>query len=196
MSEFFFDIPWYVPVMLIVGGIALFFWANNRVRRHEKNIAGGLVALAILLLAVSYFFETDSEVVLRRTREFVQAVIARDATGIGALLDARASAYAWDKKEIIDGAVYYATDTGLAGARIMSLSVEKDGNDRAAALSVWSQHTGGNRFPVTDLNSTWKLLWVKRGKDWLILSITPIQIGQTMREDIERQYLDRPVRSR
>lgn len=196
MSEFFFDIPWVVTATLAVVGIGLFIWANNRMRQREKRVGLGLIGLAGALVLFSYLMETDREIVARRTRELVAAVVGQDSQGIGRLLDARATAYGWDKQEIMEGTVFYARETELTGARVISLEVREESRDLVSHLAVWSQHSGAPRFPVTNLNSTWKILWIKRADQWLIYAITPIQIGQTMGEDVQRRYLDRPAGER
>ena len=49
-------------------------------------------------------------------------MVAADRAAIASLLDEGAVAFAWDKQEIVDGAVYYAAQTDLIGAaRILSL---------------------------------------------------------------------------
>lgn len=194
--ELLFDIPWYIPAGLAAGGVGVFLWANARLRKRERWIGIGIVGLAILLAAVSYFVDTPLETVIRQSRVFAEAVVAKDRGGMDRLLAEDASAFAWDKQEILDGAVYYADLTGLTGARIIRLAAEKEGNDLVSYLTVWSQHQGSSSFPVSDLNSQWKLEWAKDGEKWRIVGIVPLQIGQTGREAIERTYLDRPVPSR
>lgn len=194
--ELLFDIPWYIPAGLAAGGVGVFLWANARLRKRERWIGIGIVGLAILLTAVSYLVDTPLETVIRQSRQFAAAVVAKDRGGMDRLLAEDASAFAWDKQEILDGAMYYADLTGLTGARIVRLTAEKEGNDLVSYLTVWSQHQGSSSFPVSDLNSQWKLEWARDGEKWRIVGIVPLQIGQTGRETIERTYLDRPVPSR
>ena len=192
----FFDLPWWVPAGLAVAGIALFLWANARTRKREQAFGLGLIALAVLLAVVSYLVDTPRETVEKRTRMFVAAVVAKDKPGIGDLLASDASAFAWNKQDIIEGAVYYADETGLSGARLISLEAVKDGDVFVSYITVWSQHSGASSFPMADLTSQWKLEWARDKEKWVIVAIVPLQIGPIAREDIERRYLDSPVPTR
>lgn len=196
MQEFFFHIPWWAPAGLIAAGVALWVWANNRVRKREKQIGLGLVVLAVVLSAISYLVDTPAEIVDRLTRQFVTAVVEQDTAKTAALLDSEAIAFNWSRQDIINGAKYYAEKTGLKSARITSLQVEKDGQDLVSYLNVWSDHTGGSELPVTNLTSQWKLIWVGKGSQWHLIEIIPLQIGNVAREEIEQRYLEHPVRPR
>jgi len=194
--EIFFDLPWFIPAAVAIAGIAVFLWANARLRKRERTIGLGMVGLALLMTIVSYLIDTPRETVEKRTRMFVAAVVAKDGSAIGNLLASNAMAFAWDKQDIIDGAMHYAEATGLSGARLLSLQGVKEGNALFSYMTVWSQHTGTTSLPITDLNSQWKLEWIEEGDKWLIIEIVPLQIGQVSREAIERSYLDRPVKPR
>ena len=103
--ELLFDIPWYIPAGLAAAGVGVFLWANARLRKRERLVGLGIVALAILLTAVSYFVDTPLETVIRQSRLFADAVVAKDRSGMDRLLAEDASAFAWDKQEILDGAL-------------------------------------------------------------------------------------------
>lgn len=196
LVEIFFDLPWFIPAAVAITGIALFLWANARLRKRERAIGLGLVGLALLMAIVSYLIDTPRETVEKRTRMFVAAVVAKDSSAMGDLLAGDAIAFSWDKQDIIDGAIHYAEATGLTGARLLSLQGVKEGNTLFSYMTVWSQHSGTTSFPIADLNSQWKLEWIKEGDKWRVIEIVPLQIGQTSREAIERSYLDRPVKAR
>jgi hypothetical protein len=127
------------------------------------------------------------------TRQFVRAVVDGDQAKIAALLDSQAVAYNWGKAEIVSGAVYYARESGLSGARVLGLEIEREGDALVSYLAVWSDHAGGS-LPVGSLNSRWKLQWQRQGRQWLLREIIPLQIGQAQRDAIEQRYLRDPVR--
>ena len=196
MEEFFFHIPWWAPAGLIAAGVATWVWANNRLRPREKRLGIGLILLAVGLSILSYLVDTPSEIVERQTRELVSAVVDQNQSRIASLLHPEAVAFNWNRQDIISGATYYAKKTGLKSARILSLQVEKDGQDLVSYLSVWSDHSGGEEFPISNLNSQWKLIWAREGKQWRLIEIIPLQIGDVPREQIQQRYLDQPVRQR
>ena len=194
--ELLIDPPWYLPACLIAVGLGLFIWGNNRLRAREKRIGIGIILATLAMMTVAYFVESDSEIVARQTRELAQAVVARDKSAIGAALSHDAIAYGWDRQDIIDGAVCYADKSGLTGQRILSLRVEREGIKLVSYLTLWSQHSGKGDYGIVDLNSTWRLQWVKENGAWLANEIVPLQIGPMPQSALEDRYLSRPVPSR
>lgn len=93
MQEFFFQIPWWAPSGLIAAGVAMWVWANNRLRKREKLIGLGLILLAVILSVISYLVDTPAEIVDRLTRQFVTAVVEQDTTKTAALLHTEAIAF-------------------------------------------------------------------------------------------------------
>lgn len=193
MYEMVFAVPWYIPTSLIGAAIAIFIWANNRLNLPGKRFALALGLFATLWTVVSYLVETPMEKVDAATRQFVRAIVAQDRTRLASLLDEQAMAYNWNKPQIMDGAIHYANETGLKGARIIGLKIEQEGTNLVSYLGVWSQHEGGKMI-MTDLNSQWRLDWRLNGDHWQLEQITPIQIGQVQRDQIEQTYLNRPVK--
>lgn len=192
--DWFFELPWFYPAGLAILGAVVWFHGNNRLREREKRLGVAIILVSLLVGLAGYLVDTPRKIVLRNSRAFVDAVVARDAKRMAGLLDEEAIAAMWNKPQIVAGAIHYAQETGLTGARMFALEAAKEGPDLASYFTVWSQHTGTERFPVNDMNSRWKLEWVKVGDQWLIRTIIPLQIGQTSREEIERQYLSRPVK--
>lgn len=193
MLDLLFDLPWYLPLSLILFGGGLFVWGNNRLRQDVKWTGIGVIGFAIIAFLISYFVETPREIVARRTREFTAAIVAADPGRIGAFLDPNAHAYRWGRQDIIDGAIHYAQITGLKGAHIIHLDTESDPYGMVSNLGIWSQHQGG-RLPMGDLTSQWKLIWHKQGDVWLIQEIIPIQVGQMPMGEVEQRFLDHPPR--
>ncbi len=192
MTDFIFNVPWWVIVPLLAIGLGLFVYNDRRLNRRGERIGLAVVALAILWGVVSYLVATDVEKADAGTRAFVKAVVAKDRSAIVALLSPDAQAVTWDRERIGDGAVYYARETGLTGARVRSLECRRQSSLIIATLDVLSDHAESTTYPGM-LPSTWELEWRKVGDQWLIRTITPIQIGQVSREDIERRYLEQPV---
>ena len=115
MYEFIFSLPWWVGGAITGVGVAVFVYANRRVQMGLRWAGVGIVLFAALWALVSYLVVTPTEQVAMETRRFVQAIVTRDASSLGELLDSQANAYLWNKQQIIDGADYYARQTGLTG---------------------------------------------------------------------------------
>ena len=192
MLETLFETPWYVWAGLIGIGLVLFVWANRRLSRPYE-MAGALIMLAGIVLGVAaYLVDTPREKVARGTRAFVRAVVDHDKKTLDGLLAPEAGAFNWDKQEIIDGAVHYATQEKLTSARIVGLNVAKEGDQIASYLTVWSQHNGRNAL-YDSLSSRWKFEWRKSNDQWLLCNIIPLQIGPIEGGEINSRYLSKPV---
>ena len=192
MTDFIFSVPWWVIVPLLAIGVGMFVYNDRRLNRQGERLGLAVVALAILWGVVSYLVATDVEKADAGTRAFVKAVVTRDRSAIVSLLSQDAQAVTWDREHIGDGAVYYAKEMGLTGARVLGLECRRQSSLIIATLDVLSNHAESTTYPGM-LRSTWELEWRKVGDQWLIRTITPIQIGQTSGEEVERRYLEHPA---
>ena len=195
MTEFIFSVPWWMIVPLLATGIGVFVYNDRRLKRRGERLGLAIVGLAVLWGVVSYMVPTDLEKADSGTRAFVKAVLARNRSEIVALLSQDARAVGWDRERIGDGAVYYAQSTGLTGARVFSLQCRRQSSLIVATLDVFSNHAGSTSYTGM-LRSTWELEWRKVGDQWLIRTLTPIQIGPVSRDEIERRYMEQPVPKR
>ena len=192
MTDFIFSVPWWVIVPLLATGVGVFVYNDRRLNSRGKGLGLAIVGFAVLWGGVSYLVATDLEKADAGTRAFVRAVVARDRPAIVALLSQDAQAAAWNRQRIGDGAVYYAQLMGLTGARVLSLECRRQPSLIITTMDVLSNHSEATTYTGM-LRSTWELEWRKVGDQWLIRTITPIQIGQASREEVERRYMEQPV---
>src|SRR6185437_7340760 len=75
MNDLLFDVPWWLPTLLALIGIAMFINGNKSQIIKIRNAGAGLILLAIAWALLSYFVDTDKEKVERGTRQFVQEVV-------------------------------------------------------------------------------------------------------------------------
>src|SRR3954466_15846766 len=91
ISELLFQTPWWLPVTIGGIGVVLFITGNNRVEAKVRKAGLTIVALAVLLMGVSYFVDTDLEKAVKNTKALVRAVNDRDWPTMTSLLDPKAS---------------------------------------------------------------------------------------------------------
>ena len=87
MVDLFADPPWYLPVLVALFAIVLLFQGNARQNARLKYVGVALAALAVVIIALGYFLESDREAVVRETREIIAAVNNRNWKDFSAHLD-------------------------------------------------------------------------------------------------------------
>ena len=61
MSELLFHTPWWLPTVLIGIGSFVFWTGNRRQESNVRNTGLGMILAAFVVVALSYFVETDLE---------------------------------------------------------------------------------------------------------------------------------------
>lgn len=178
MQQWIFETPWWLLCLIAVAAVGLLLSGNNRQNKNLKLAGVGVFALGAALWATSYFVETPREICTRQTREWVRAVVAKDATKLGVLLHSTAGLAAWNRDDILAGSVKYAEQYGLSTATIISLDAQPDPVMVKTSLTVLSKHDA--KMAVYDtVNSSWELNWIKNAQgQWQIRDIKPLKIGQ------------------
>src|SRR5436305_1331900 len=128
MSDYLFDTPWWLLILLLATGGSLFYFGNARLDKTLKRVGLAIAGLAVLLCITSYLVDTPKEKVVRNTKNFVQAVVARDTKTIDKLLSPRVSIGTWDRQAILNGAKIYADQFGLKAAHITGMNVVPNDN--------------------------------------------------------------------
>jgi hypothetical protein len=187
MGDFIFEVPWWAIAVLLADGLAFFIVGNRRLNARLRALGAGLIALALVWMAVSWAVQTDLEVADRQTRDLVRRVVAQDEEGIRALLHRRATAGNWNAEQIVKAAVHYARLLSLTSARVTGLQRERQRDDISVRLTVLSDH---GSYPTV---STWRLDWQRVDQDWRLRRIAPLQIGNAAQGEVEERYLDRAL---
>jgi len=179
MRDFLFDTPYWLLGGLAVLGIALWFSGNARQEKRLQLAGYFALLIAVTLGLLSYFVDTDREIVIRRTRQIVQAVENKDAATAQQLLHPHASlgrSAEMNKQQIVDRIGTAADQFGIHSIRITSLVVTPQplGQEMTVTLAATANSTfGGYSAPVP---STWDLNWVKTNDGWLLRDIIPQQV--------------------
>jgi hypothetical protein len=173
MREFLFDTPYWLLGGLVVLGIAL--WVSGNARQEKRLQLAGYLAflIAATLALLSYFVDTDRELVTKRTRQIVEAVEKKDTATAQKLLHPRATLGDMNKQQIADRIGTAADQLGIQSVRITSLEVTPQplGNEMTATLAATANaSTAVFSGPVP---STWDLTWVKTNDGWLLRDIIP-----------------------
>jgi hypothetical protein len=189
--DLLFDAPWWLPVMLGVIGIVIWVSGNRRRDSTLMSIGGGVVAVGIAVLAVSYFVETDKEKAESATRRLVQAVIANDPQTVREILHPQArltvlgQATQYQDRDQIAQAVGLAHDRfGLTDATITSMQTEQNGPVITITFNVLTTQQATMARP---LPSHWQFQFEERADGWGIAIITLVEVSQLGQSEAQRQ---------
>ncbi len=189
--ELLFDAPWWLPTLLAVAGIAIWISGNRRRDKALLCIGGGVLAVGIAVLAISYFVQTDKEKAEAMTRQLVQAVIANDPQAIQQVLHPQArlvvlgQATQYQSRDEILQAVGMAHDRfGLTDARITSLQSQQNGPVITITLNVLTTQEATLSRP---LPSQWEFQFEERADGWGITVITLVKVSQLDQREAQRE---------
>lgn len=168
-----YETPWWLPTGLAVIGITFFITSNNRQNPRGRLAGVILVCLAILLATASRFLESDREIVTRRSRELVQAVVSADPKRMAAYMDDQVSAPPLHGKDQVSSTAKGVIERfGVDSATTTSVDAQMEGDDEAFAVIQVYVSTQKNGPALT----RWKLRWQKEGKQWLLTDVTPLEV--------------------
>jgi hypothetical protein len=183
MQELIFAAPWWLPLLLALIALALFWTGNQRQQKGMK--IGGLAVLAVgvAVLLLSWFVETDLEQVDRRTRDLIAAVEARDWPAVRRPLAPNASLGVANVPrsvyrtgdEIASAAQTAADQFGLRTISIRSLDLEQADTVITVTMRAWSEQEATLDRP---LPTRWQLQWQQTAEGWFIHHITLLEVGQ------------------
>lgn len=185
MLEWFYDVPWWVPAGLALGGVALAFSGNRRQERQMLLAGGAAVALAAVLAGVSHLVDTPTESAVARTRALVAGVAARDWPAVRGLLDAETTSFGFrGPDEIADAAAAGVERVGLSSASVTGLAVDRVDTNITVDVAVFSQQSATMDRPA---KSTWRLTYQNLGDDWRLYEIEALPDGGVTPEQVERR---------
>lgn len=191
MTDLIFDTPWWLPTLLGIIGIVLFITGNNRQEFRIRTAGLIVIALAILLIVVSFLVQTDREKAEAGSRRLIQAVSDRDWTTLQNTLDPKASVAVLDARtvannrdQIIALAKRGVDEYGLKSIRITSLDSRQD----QSLITVTTEClTEQSSFPYP-MMSTWQFDWIKNKDGLHIYRITCLKVGNETGQRAESHF--------
>ena|SRR5690348_5197555 len=181
MRDFFFEVPWWAPTLIVVIGIALFVSGNRRQKTGVRT--GGLVVLGlgILWAVVSYLVDTPKEVCQKQTRQFVRSVIDRDWATFQKLMepqaDFRFAASDWQiagRETILDDVKADVDQIGLKSAHITGMETTESTAGIVVHIRVFSIQDYSMGQP---LDSEWEMEWHQAGGHWLLHEVRGVRVA-------------------
>jgi|SRR5579859_7396804 len=188
MTDFLFDIAWWVPILVVVIGVALTLTGNNRQQSGLRNGGIAVVLLGIVWLVLSFIVETPSKLCVKQTRQIVQAVSDGDWTTFDSLLDPKVTFHyasrpwqASGKAEVAAGTQTTVKHAGLHSASAGHLKPTRDGDKITIAFVGYidSELTPGH-----PIDSDWEFDFHLTAGKWLLTDIRVSRVDDTAPEGI------------
>jgi hypothetical protein len=76
--HYLYETPWWLPTLIAVLGVILFMSGASSADKRLRLAGVCIIAVAILLVALSWFLKSDREIVENRTRAMLATVEKRD----------------------------------------------------------------------------------------------------------------------
>jgi hypothetical protein len=192
MSDFLFDTPWWLPVLIVIIGVVVFVTGNRNQQPGTRNAGGGIVLLAIVIVLLTIFVDTPKKLARRESGQLVQDAVHGDWRQFKTLLEPDVTLrmlgspplYA-NADELTAGARQGTERVHLKEAHIRSMQVIESGELVTATLQILSEQDDP-AAPMID--SAWQFDFEKTGKEWRIHEIRALQIGE-MSGDEAQQFM-------
>ena len=145
MYDLLFNVPWWIPTVLGIVGIALMV-RGNRQQNERIRIAGtGVLLLGVGWAIMSYLVDTPKETCISQSRALVQSVVAKDWTKFDALLDPtvrftfEGSDWNIDGKDRLDTTLHGDIDkVGVTSATVTGIEASDEQDHVVTQFSVLS----------------------------------------------------------
>lgn len=166
MLDWLYELPLWIPMGITGFGLVLLWTGIQRLEKRVKYAGLGVVALGVVLGLLSWFLESDREIVTRQTKELVRAVNARDWAAMEKLLAPDATvAGMGDRKEILDLAREYCERYDLRNVRITGMEASEPKPTILVDMKIYAE---AEKSPI----GLWefRLEWARNGKRWELKS--------------------------
>lgn len=181
MRDLLFSVPWYLPTITAMIGLALFVRGNGRQDPRLRG-AGLVVIFAALGWAVmSYLVETPKEICDRQTRQFVQSVVDRDWQKFAGFVAPQIDivffggpAQTQTGAEFVPWVRARAEEIDLKSAALTDVKPVESGDTITVTIRVWSVQDKSMGQPV---DSEWEIDWQQSSGKWLIHEIRALRVG-------------------
>ena len=183
ISDWLFDTPWWLLLLLVGLGAAIFVAGNRRQERHVMRMGLILLAGGVALFAVSWFVDTDKEKAVARTRAIAAAVEERDWDRLSTLLDPGTSLLFYkNRDQIVAGGRETAERIGLRNVRLLSVHPEQTQTNITVDVDALSEQ---ELFPMA--RTSWQFTYNNLGTGWQLTSIQPLPSSQVTPDMVQRQ---------
>ena len=192
LRDIAFAPSWWMLLAGLILGVGLFIYGNRRISVRMQRASLGVILLTGVWWLVGYLVVTPTEAAWDGTRAAVDAVVARDKSGLAKVLSPDAALGGLGKDQIVTLLPEYADEFGLKSALILGSDIDERGASVTVTIRVFSQHENAKRAMFMDsLRSEWQFVWRKEADGRKLVQITPTKVGETDVTQVVDQYFSR-----
>jgi hypothetical protein len=166
--HYLYETPWWLPTLVALIGVVLFMAAASQ-RDKRLRLAGVVVvAVAVLLVGVSWALKSEREIVEDRTRGLLTAIETRDWTGLRSYLHPKVGVVGrFSGQDEVASAVKMAVSfLDINALRVSALDATVEGDTVQVSLQVVAH--GRNLTQPTG----WQLEWRKDAAgQWVLFDV-------------------------
>jgi hypothetical protein len=179
MLNWLYELPLWIPAAIVVVGLVLLWTGIQRLENRLRRIGLAALIIGVVLGLLSWFLESDREIVIRQTRELVSAIDKRDWATTEKLLHPDVTIFdRGNRQQIMADIKQYARQYDLKNLRVTGMTATEPKPRVSVSLRVWAENPSGP--------SDWQLEWEKTGQGWQLLKADPKTDFATLSELIPR----------
>jgi hypothetical protein len=169
--QFIYEPPWIAVAILVLAGVALFVYGNNRLDNKLKLLGGVIAFLGVLLGVTGHFLQSERERVDATMRDLLNAIEKRDWPRLQSHLDDDVTVFALHGPEVVAGSAKRAAE-GMELKSLSLVSSKTDVSDDIATVTIQVASDGKWGQTVTN----WALKFEKSPADrrWRLYEIDPL----------------------
>ncbi len=185
MTEYLFNAPWWLPVILGLAGAALFLAGTRRRDRGLKTAGAVAASLGAAAFLASYFVQTPVEKALDRTRRLVAAADEKDWATFESLLHPQTSFASLRGPAELMPMVKNAAER-FSVKDVVIISAEAQRTETVIVVDVVLRSVHEALVYNVPVETNVRFEWQQREGEWLLYRIEPLPGGDVSPDQIDR----------
>jgi hypothetical protein len=186
MNEILFHSSWWLLAFVAIGGIAIWFVGNRRLDKSVQRIGVIVLAVAVILGLLRFFFPTARERMENRSRAIVHAVDQRDWNALSSLLDPDTTVC--NPSQVLKAGrdqIVQATKDAVDTEKVKSITILGiDSKQTETIITVYLEIASVQEDSLDrPVPSSWQMEYELSGDQWILTKITVLRVGTEGNED-------------
>lgn len=168
--QFVYEPPWVAVFVLVLAGVALLVYGNNRLDNKLKLLGGVIAFLGVVLGVAGHFLQSERERVDATTRDLLNSIEKRDWARLQSHLDKDVTVFALRGPEVVADSAKLATER-IELKSLNLVSAKTDVSEDIATVTIQVASDGKWGQTITNWNLRFERSPERR---WLLYEIDPL----------------------